>query len=71
MTADFWLLVADCSFILLSFMSFASIAIALSSFLLLLLFLQPKMDGPTATKEIRELGYRGLILGVTGEFIYY
>jgi hypothetical protein len=27
------------------------------------------MDGPTATKQIRDLGYKGLILGVTGEFI--
>ena len=26
----------------------------------------PNMDGPTATKKIRELGYKGLIYGVTG-----
>ena len=29
-------------------------------------FMMPKMDGPTATKEIRALGYDGLIFGVTG-----
>ena len=26
----------------------------------------PNMDGPTATKAIRHLGYRGPIFGVTG-----
>jgi len=26
----------------------------------------PRMDGPTATKRMRQLGYNGLILGVTG-----
>ena len=26
----------------------------------------PNMDGPTATKEIRKLGYKGAIFGVTG-----
>jgi len=26
----------------------------------------PVMDGPTATRQIRELGYKGVILGVTG-----
>lgn len=29
-------------------------------------FMMPKMDGPTATKEIRDLGYNGFIIGVTG-----
>ena len=29
-------------------------------------FVMPNMDGPTATKEIRALGYTGLIFGVTG-----
>ena len=29
-------------------------------------FVMPIMDGPEATKEIRALGYRGLIFGVTG-----
>jgi CheY-like chemotaxis protein len=29
-------------------------------------FVMPNMDGPTATKELRRLGYEGLILGVTG-----
>jgi signal transduction histidine kinase len=29
-------------------------------------FVMPNMDGPTATKEIRTLGYNGLIVGVTG-----
>ena len=31
-------------------------------------FMMPKMNGPTATKEIRCLGYEGLIIGVTGNF---
>ena len=26
----------------------------------------PNMDGPTATKELRALGYKGMIIGVTG-----
>jgi CheY-like chemotaxis protein len=29
-------------------------------------FVMPIMDGPTATKELRALGYKGLIVGVTG-----
>ena len=29
-------------------------------------FVMPIMDGPTATREIRQLGYRGLVLAVTG-----
>ena len=29
-------------------------------------FVMPNMDGPTATKMIRDLGYSGLIFGVTG-----
>ena len=29
-------------------------------------FVMPNMDGPTAAKEIRKLGYEGIILGVTG-----
>ena len=29
-------------------------------------FMMPNMDGPTATKAIRELGYKGVIIGVTG-----
>ena len=29
-------------------------------------FVMPNMDGPTATKEIRDLGYRGRIFGLTG-----
>ena len=29
----------------------------------------PNMDGPTATREIRSLGYCGLIIGVTGDTI--
>ena len=29
-------------------------------------YLMPNMDGPAATKEIRSLGYKGLIIGVTG-----
>ena len=30
-------------------------------------FVMPEMDGPTATREIRRLGHAGLILGVTGK----
>ena len=26
----------------------------------------PNMDGPTATREIRALGYNGVIIGLTG-----
>jgi CheY-like chemotaxis protein len=29
-------------------------------------FMMPNMDGPTATRAIRDLGYSGLIFGVTG-----
>jgi CheY-like chemotaxis protein len=29
-------------------------------------FMMPICDGPTATRLIRDLGYKGLILGVTG-----
>jgi len=29
----------------------------------------PVMDGPTATRKIRELGYSGIILGVTGNVL--
>ena len=29
-------------------------------------FMMPIMDGPTATRKIRDMGYEGLILGVTG-----
>ena len=29
-------------------------------------FMMPRMDGPTATKLIRDLGFKGLIIGVTG-----
>jgi len=29
-------------------------------------FVMPNMDGPTATKLIRELNYKGIIIGVTG-----
>jgi CheY-like chemotaxis protein len=31
--------------------------------------LQPVMDGPSATMRIRELGYRGPIVGVTGNMM--
>ena len=36
-------------------------------------FIMPNMDGPTATKEIRDLGYKAPIFGVTGngKFNYY
>ena len=33
-------------------------------------FMMPNLDGPGATKEIRRLGYLGLILGVTGESVH-
>ena len=26
----------------------------------------PNMDGPTATRNIREMGYKGIVVGVTG-----
>jgi CheY-like chemotaxis protein len=29
-------------------------------------FIMPRLDGPSATKEIRAMGYTGLVLGVTG-----
>ena len=29
-------------------------------------FIMPRLDGPSATKEIRDLGYTGPVLGVTG-----
>eukprot|EP01042_Synura_sphagnicola_P036518 gene36518-biopygen8477 len=29
-------------------------------------FMMPTMDGPTATRAIRSLGYKGIIIGVTG-----
>ena len=29
-------------------------------------YVMPNMDGPTATREIRALGYSGIIVGVTG-----
>ena len=29
-------------------------------------FVMPNMDGPTATRQIRSLGYTGIIFGVTG-----
>eukprot|EP00607_Mallomonas_marina_P009307 CAMPEP_0182418152 /NCGR_PEP_ID=MMETSP1167-20130531/2617_1 /TAXON_ID=2988 /ORGANISM="Mallomonas Sp, Strain CCMP3275" /LENGTH=493 /DNA_ID=CAMNT_0024592187 /DNA_START=733 /DNA_END=2214 /DNA_ORIENTATION=- len=29
-------------------------------------FVMPNMDGPTATRKIREMGYKGVIIGVTG-----
>jgi CheY-like chemotaxis protein len=29
-------------------------------------YMMPVMDGPTATKALREAGYEGVILGVTG-----
>jgi CheY-like chemotaxis protein len=32
-------------------------------------FVMPHMDGPTATRKIRELGYDGLIFGVTGNVL--
>jgi CheY-like chemotaxis protein len=32
-------------------------------------YVMPEMDGPTATKAIRALGYKGLLVGVTGNLL--
>jgi len=37
--------------------------------LILMDFMMPVMDGPTAIKEIRRLGYKGLIFGLTGNVL--
>eukprot|EP01042_Synura_sphagnicola_P036288 gene36288-biopygen503 len=37
--------------------------------LIIMDFIMPVMDGPTAIKEIRGLGYTGLILGLTGNVL--
>ena len=37
--------------------------------LILMDFVMPVMDGPTAIKEIRDLGYKGLIFGLTGNVL--
>ena len=37
--------------------------------LILMDFVMPVMDGPTAIKEIRKLGYNGLIFGLTGNVL--
>ena len=29
-------------------------------------FIMPNMDGPTATRQLRTMGYTGVIFGVTG-----
>lgn len=29
----------------------------------------PKMDGPTATTQLRNLGFDGLIIGLTGQLL--
>lgn len=34
-------------------------------------FMMPHMDGPTATRAIRDLGYTGLIFGVTGSTPFF
>ena len=34
--------------------------------IILMDYVMPNMDGPTATKELRALGYKGMIIGVTG-----
>jgi CheY-like chemotaxis protein len=30
-------------------------------------YVMPNCDGPTATVEVRRLGYRGIIIGLTGQ----
>ena len=37
--------------------------------LILMDFVMPVMDGPTAIKEIRDLGYKGVIFGLTGNVL--
>jgi CheY-like chemotaxis protein len=35
--------------------------------IILMDFVMPFKDGPTATRDLRALGYKGLIFGVTGK----
>ena len=37
--------------------------------IILMDFIMPEMDGPTATKEIRKAGYTGLLFGLTGNVL--
>ena len=37
--------------------------------LILMDYQMPKIDGPTAIRNIRELGYRGRIVGLTGNIL--
>lgn len=56
-------------FIMMDFVMVSLVVIFLCLNTSLLLCLQPVMDGPSATRNIRDLGYQGPIVGVTGNMM--